>query len=153
MSATSRNPSLGLDPPIFHKGSARMFNNDVLEKLSRVHPAMPAVLFLPVIALSLWTAFARDRTAGVGAAAWQFSLGYLGWTLIEYWLHRVLFHLPVRGPLTQRVHFFVHGVHWMPDWFRPKVNCGGCQRRAATLRLRLRDPGRLVRPRPCLPLF
>jgi|SRR5438477_1630019 len=114
MSATSRNPSLGLDPPIFHKGSARMFNNDVLEKLSRVHPAMPAVLFLPVIALSLWTAFARDRTAGVGAAAWQFSLGYLGWTLIEYWLHRVLFHLPVRGPLTQRVHFFVHGVHH--DW-------------------------------------
>jgi sterol desaturase/sphingolipid hydroxylase (fatty acid hydroxylase superfamily) len=46
--------------------------------------------------------------------AWQFVAGYLGWTLTEYWLHRLFFHLPVRGPLSQRIYFFVHGVHH--DW-------------------------------------
>src|SRR5207249_2340744 len=106
--------SHGADGAVFYKGSARMFKNDFLEKLSRVHPATPAALFLPVVGLSLWAALARDRGAGAGAIAWRLGLGYLGWTLVEYWLHRVLFHLPVRGPFTQRVYFFVHGVHH--DW-------------------------------------
>lgn len=123
MSATSRSRSHGADAAIFHRGRARMFKNDFLEKLSRVHPATPAVLFLPVVGLSLWAAVARDRTAA-GIIAWQFALGYVGWTLIEYWLHRVLFHWPVRGAFTRRVHFFVHGVHHDWPW----------------------DPGRLVLP-------
>jgi sterol desaturase/sphingolipid hydroxylase (fatty acid hydroxylase superfamily) len=97
----------------FHKGSARMFKNDLLEKLSHVHPATPAVLFVPVIALALWVAVAVDG-ARPGQIAWQLPLGYLGWTLLEYWLHRLFFHLPVRGPLSQRVYFFIHGVHH--DW-------------------------------------
>jgi len=40
--------------------------------------------------------------------------GYLGWTLTEYWLHRLFFHLPVRGKISERIYFFVHGVHH--DW-------------------------------------
>jgi dihydroceramide fatty acyl 2-hydroxylase len=97
----------------FHKGSARMFKNDLLEKLSHVHPVTPAVLFLPVIAASMWASAAVDHTAAIDVA-WQVVAGYLGWTLTEYWLHRLFFHLPVRGPISQRIYFFVHGVHH--DW-------------------------------------
>ena len=97
----------------FHKGSARMFRNELLEKLSHVHPATPAILFLPVVAVALWAAVAVDG-AGPARIAWQLALGYVGWTLLEYWLHRLLFHLPVRGPVTQRIYFFIHGVHH--DW-------------------------------------
>ena len=97
----------------FHKGSARMFDSPLLEKLSRVHPATPVVLFLPIITASLWAALGVDHTPAV-ALAWQLVAGYLGWTLIEYWLHRLFFHLPVRGPMSERVYFFVHGVHH--DW-------------------------------------
>jgi sterol desaturase/sphingolipid hydroxylase (fatty acid hydroxylase superfamily) len=97
----------------FHKGSARMFENRLLEKLSHVHPATPAILFLPVAAVSLWAAVAVDHRAPL-AIGFQLLAGYLGWTLLEYWLHRLFFHMPVRGPFTQRVYFFVHGVHH--DW-------------------------------------
>jgi sterol desaturase/sphingolipid hydroxylase (fatty acid hydroxylase superfamily) len=33
------------------------------------------------------------------------------WTLCEYWIHRVIFHLEPRGPVGRRVHFVIHGVH------------------------------------------
>lgn len=111
--SASRRTSHSTGEPVFHKGSARMFENPLLEKLSHVHPATPAVLFLPVVLVSLWAALARDG-AGALALAWQIPAGYLMWTLLEYWLHRLLFHLPVRGPMSQRIYFFIHGVHH--DW-------------------------------------
>lgn len=112
-------PELAINPTAekaggaFHKGSARMFESDWMEKLSHVHPATPAVLFIPVIAISMWVAITRDH-AGLATIAWQLPAGYVGWTLLEYWLHRMFFHLPVRGPITRRIYFFVHGVHH--DW-------------------------------------
>jgi sterol desaturase/sphingolipid hydroxylase (fatty acid hydroxylase superfamily) len=104
----------------FHKGSARMFDSDLLEKLSHVHPATPAVLFGPVLTVSLWAAVAVDHTPAVHIA-WQFLAGYLGWTLTEYWLHRLFFHLPVRGKISERIYFFVHGVHHDWPWDRSRL--------------------------------
>jgi sterol desaturase/sphingolipid hydroxylase (fatty acid hydroxylase superfamily) len=104
----------------FHKGSARMFENDLLEKLSHVHPATPAILFLPVAAVSLWAAVSIDQTHAL-AIAWQVFAGYLGWTLLEYWLHRLFFHMPVRGPVSRRVYFFIHGVHHDWPWDRSRL--------------------------------
>jgi sterol desaturase/sphingolipid hydroxylase (fatty acid hydroxylase superfamily) len=104
----------------FHKGSARMFESDLLEKLSHVHPATPAVLFLPVMTISLWAAVTVDHTPVVHMA-WQFLAGYLGWTLTEYWLHRLFFHLPVRGKISERIYFFVHGVHHDWPWDRSRL--------------------------------
>jgi len=43
-------------------------------------------------------------------------VGYLLWTLFEYWLHRMVFHLPVVGPKTQRAYFLIHGVHHDYPW-------------------------------------
>ena len=81
----------------FHKGSARMFESEWLEKLSHVHPATPAVLFLPVVAFSLYLAVGPRQHAGGRTSRWQVRGRLLGWTLIEYWFHRLFFHLPVRG--------------------------------------------------------
>ena len=49
--ATDRSrPLPTIDGGAYYKGSARIFQSDWLEKLSHVHPATPAVLFLPVVA-------------------------------------------------------------------------------------------------------
>lgn len=40
-----------------------------------------------------------------------FILGLFLWTLLEYLLHRFLFHYPARGPLQERIFFLFHGVH------------------------------------------
>ena len=96
----SRSRQLRASPPLFH--------SPLLDRLSRVHPAVPALLHGPVVVVLAVLAAGRaglpDATAGLAA-------GYVLWTLTEYWLHRVVFHLePARG-LGARLHFLIHGVH------------------------------------------
>lgn len=97
----------------FNQGSARMFRNPWLERLSHVHPATPAVIFVPAIAFGLYQSFVTHALSPA-AVAGRLLLGYVLWTLTEYWLHRLVFHLPVRGPLTRKIYFYLHGVHH--DW-------------------------------------
>ncbi len=71
------------------RASPRMFDSDLLDKLSRVHPAVPPILFVPVITFLLVEGFVRG--AGALTALWLLG-GYVFWTLTEYWLHRIVFH-------------------------------------------------------------
>jgi sterol desaturase/sphingolipid hydroxylase (fatty acid hydroxylase superfamily) len=104
----------------FHKGSARMFRSDFFEWFSHVHPATPAVLFLPVVAFSLYQAMGPHQQAVAPSLGWAL-VGYLVWTLFEYWFHRLFFHLEVRGPRTERIYFFIHGVHHDWPWDRTRL--------------------------------
>jgi sterol desaturase/sphingolipid hydroxylase (fatty acid hydroxylase superfamily) len=92
-----------------------MFESDFLERFSRVHPAIPALVYLPIAAVSVGMALFGNHLPLWRVAA-EVLAGYLFWTLFEYWLHRVFFHLPVVGPKTRRIHFFVHGVHHDYPW-------------------------------------
>jgi dihydroceramide fatty acyl 2-hydroxylase len=90
------------------KASPRMFENPVLDKLSRVHPAVPVVVFVPVV--GVLAALGVDR-AGAGRAALWVLGGLVFWTLTEYWLHRLVFHFEPDHPVGRRLHFIIHGVH------------------------------------------
>ena len=90
------------------RASPRMFDSNVLDKLSRVHPSVPPILFGPTIAFMLIEGFIH----GVGwAAPLWLAGGYLFWTLTEYWLHRLVFHFEPEGRLGARLHWIIHGVH------------------------------------------
>jgi sterol desaturase/sphingolipid hydroxylase (fatty acid hydroxylase superfamily) len=90
------------------RASPRMFDSDRLDRLSRVHPIVPVVLFLP--AIGIFFALGVDRMGAPEAIAWALA-GYFFWTLTEYWLHRVVFHFePDRG-IGARLHWIIHGVH------------------------------------------
>jgi sterol desaturase/sphingolipid hydroxylase (fatty acid hydroxylase superfamily) len=104
----------------FHKGSARMFRSDFFEWFSHVHPATPAVLFIPLVAFAMYMAIGRWGQPPLEAVAWLVG-GYVLWTLFEYWFHRLFFHLRVRGPRTARIYFFIHGVHHDYPWDRTRL--------------------------------
>ena len=87
-----------------------MFESDFIERFSRAHPLMPAVLYLPVVAVSVYVARSVNGVS-YGRLALEIFGGYLGWTLVEYWLHRLFFHLPIVGPKTARLNFLFYGVH------------------------------------------
>jgi sterol desaturase/sphingolipid hydroxylase (fatty acid hydroxylase superfamily) len=111
--------------------TCRMFGSDLLERLSHVHPLVPHMLYLPVIALMPVLAV-RDGQ-GVGPIALLFAAGALAWTLVEYVIHRFVFHppqwienetravtaslgrddavLPALPSLRHKFYFLVHGVH------------------------------------------
>ena len=85
-----------------------MFDSDLLDRLSRVHPAVPAVLFLPAIVVLFAAGVERMNTTS--AVAWAAG-GYLFWTLTEYWLHRIVFHFEPEKGIGARLHWIIHGVH------------------------------------------
>jgi len=99
--------------------SPRMFKSDWLDAGSRTHWSVVPLLYLPAAT----GAFAYARAgAEVGWAAGLSlaAVGFVAWTLAEYWLHRTLFHWQPPGALGSRVHFLLHGVHhqWPKDRYR-----------------------------------
>jgi sterol desaturase/sphingolipid hydroxylase (fatty acid hydroxylase superfamily) len=99
-SAARRSEILRASPP--------MFRSRWLDALSRVHPAVPAVIFGPAIVATFVLGAARIGAAEAIAAA---VLGYLIWTLTEYWLHRLVFHFEPERGIGARLHWIIHGVH------------------------------------------
>ncbi len=87
-----------------------MFDSDLLDKLSRVHPAVPVVIFLPEIVVLLALAIDAGGTSPLGMIG-LFAGGYLFWTLSEYWIHRVIFHFEPEDGFGARLHWIIHGVH------------------------------------------
>jgi sterol desaturase/sphingolipid hydroxylase (fatty acid hydroxylase superfamily) len=90
------------------KASPPMFDSRLLDACSRVHPAVPVVLFVPAIVVLLAHGFGRSGTVGALAIALG---GWLFWTLTEYWMHRLVFHFEPEHPLGARLHWIIHGVH------------------------------------------
>jgi sterol desaturase/sphingolipid hydroxylase (fatty acid hydroxylase superfamily) len=90
------------------RASPPMFESRVLDALSRVHPAVPALIFLPAILLMAAWGLSRES---VGAVAALIAGGYAFWTLFEYWLHRLVFHFEPQAGLGARMHWIIHGVH------------------------------------------
>ena len=85
-----------------------MFKRDWMDRLSRVHPAVPVVIFLPAIVVLGVLAFGRMAAL---PALGLIAAGYLLWTLSEYWIHRAIFHFEPEDGLGARFHWIVHGVH------------------------------------------
>jgi sterol desaturase/sphingolipid hydroxylase (fatty acid hydroxylase superfamily) len=85
-----------------------MFESDLLDRLSRVHPIVPPLIFLPAVVI-LFLVGAPElgtlETVGLVAAGWLF------WTLMEYWIHRLVFHFEPESGLGARFHWIIHGVH------------------------------------------
>jgi sterol desaturase/sphingolipid hydroxylase (fatty acid hydroxylase superfamily) len=90
------------------KASPRMFESEWLDRLSRVHPAVPVVIFGPAIGILAGFALA---TASLPMALLLLVLGYAFWTLTEYWIHRAIFHFEPEEGLGARFHWIIHGVH------------------------------------------
>jgi dihydroceramide fatty acyl 2-hydroxylase len=90
------------------RASPPMFESRVLDALSRVHPIVPVLIFVPgIVALESW---------GISKVSVLLSLallvaGYALWTLFEYWLHRIVFHFEPEQGLGARLHWIIHGVH------------------------------------------
>jgi dihydroceramide fatty acyl 2-hydroxylase len=90
------------------KSSPRMFESQLLDRLSRVHPAVPVVIFLPAVSIMLGLGAAElSLWATVGLVA----AGYAVWTLAEYWIHRGIFHFEPEDGIGARFHWIIHGVH------------------------------------------
>ena len=88
--------------------SVRLFQNSFLEYFSHIHPATPAVVYIPISAVM--TYFGLQRTSA-GNFILLFLLGLVLWTLFEYVMHRFVFHYNPKTEFGKKIHFLAHGVH------------------------------------------
>lgn len=90
--------------------SLRVFRHEIVERvLARAHPITPIVWFGPV---AVWAALraAEDGLALVEIVA-LFAAGWLLWSFLEYWLHRLVFHRAPTDVQGRVRSFLVHGYH------------------------------------------
>lgn len=90
--------------------TTRMFQNDLLERFSRIHPATPFVVWIPVAAAFVVRSVVRHELTALATVGFVL-LGMLVWTVAEYVLHRWVFHWTNDTAWGKRIHFLLHGVH------------------------------------------
>jgi sterol desaturase/sphingolipid hydroxylase (fatty acid hydroxylase superfamily) len=90
--------------------TVRMFDNNFLEALSKIHFSVPLYIYLPIILALLYRGLVLFNIQSSKLIA-LFLLGILVWTLTEYALHRFVFHYVPDSKFGQRIHFIFHGVH------------------------------------------
>ena len=99
--------------------SPRMFESNFLDLFSRTHPAIVPILFVPGATFAFAYSVVREGVSVLFTTALALA-GFVTWTLIEYWLHRLFFHWNAPGKWGERLHFLIHGVHhkWPRDKYR-----------------------------------
>lgn len=93
-----------------NKGTRQLFNNPVLEKLSRTHIGVPVTIFLGYSVTLLYWSIAHTRLSAWVTVA-MFFTGMLAFTLVEYLVHRYLFHMTTYNEWRKKFQYTVHGVH------------------------------------------
>lgn len=92
------------------KGSKSLFKNKVLEKLTRTHISVPLIVFA-IISTGLMVYGLNKHYVNAINAPLLFFAGVLAFTLVEYLMHRFLFHLIPKNEKQEKFAYLVHGVH------------------------------------------
>ncbi len=92
------------------RGSAVMFKNRFLESLTKTHPLTPLIVYLPAVIYFIAHSFYKLNFKTLTIIV-LFLTGAFSWTLVEYLLHRFVFHFEPRTPIGFKIQFMIHGVH------------------------------------------
>lgn len=95
---------------INNKGTKTLFDNPVLERLSRTHISIPISLFVLYSGGLLYWSIA-NTSISVGMTTLLFFTGLLTFTLVEYLAHRYIFHMSTYTELRKKLQYAFHGVH------------------------------------------
>jgi sterol desaturase/sphingolipid hydroxylase (fatty acid hydroxylase superfamily) len=92
----------------------RLFESDLVEFFTHIHPAVVALIWTPVVLFFLGSAIwrvVRQPGARAGYIVVGIVCGLLLWTLAEYTLHRFVFHFRPRTARQARIVYLFHGIH------------------------------------------
>lgn len=93
-----------------NNGTKQLFENPILEKLSRTHIAIPVSLFFITGALLGWYAFTHTAMSHLYISV-LFLGGAITFTFIEYWVHRSVYHIEPSTEARAKFQYVAHGVH------------------------------------------
>lgn len=88
-----------------------MFQNPILELLSISGPKMMVTFHLLVAISLIYVGNQKLPYLGIGTITVLFVSGLIFWTLMEYILHRYLFHWIGENKYLKAFHYALHGYH------------------------------------------
>ena len=92
------------------QGKGRVFQNPVLEFLTKSSPWIIWSIYLPIIGFSMYWGYA-EHSLSLGLISALFFGAIFFWTFTEYVLHRYVFHFVNENKYVQRFHYLAHGYH------------------------------------------
>ncbi|XP_024022798.1 dihydroceramide fatty acyl 2-hydroxylase FAH1-like [Morus notabilis] len=95
--------------PIPTKESPRFFESDILEFLTRTAWWVIPLVWLPVVCYTISMSVRMGHTCSEIAV--MVAVGVFIWTLLEYSLHRFLFHIKTKTYWGNTIHYLLHGCH------------------------------------------
>ncbi|HHP7242321.1 MAG TPA: sterol desaturase family protein [Cyclobacteriaceae bacterium] len=93
-----------------HKGTKRLFDNQILESLTRTHILFPLSIYTMISAVCVYIGIANFGLTVLNIVA-LFIAGFMSFTLIEYIMHRFVFHMKPDTPKKEKISYTIHGVH------------------------------------------
>jgi sterol desaturase/sphingolipid hydroxylase (fatty acid hydroxylase superfamily) len=88
----------------------KVFDNKLIQALSRTPIWAPICLFFIISGGLLYWAVA-EQAFEIPFVALLFIAGWLFFSLLEYCMHRFLFHMPITTEFRKNVQYGFHGVH------------------------------------------
>src|SRR4051812_8433055 len=93
-----------------NKGTRALFDNKVLESLTRTHFAFPVTLYFFISTVAVLYAFIQVQNN------WLFNLlmfitGMVIFSFVEYLIHRFLFHFKTDTEKKVHLQYNIHGIH------------------------------------------
>lgn len=93
-----------------NKGTKQLFENPILEKLSRTHISIPLIIFISYSGgLLYWNV--KNTSLSPLTTIILFLTGFIAFTWVEYNMHRYVFHMEAYTELRKKVQYMIHGVH------------------------------------------
>ena len=104
----AKTPNTAIKPK--NKGQKVIFDNPILESLTRTHISVPITIFVLFSTGLIIYAFIYAALPPYLIIS-LFIIGFLIFTLIEYLVHRYVFHMETDTELKEKIQYSFHGIH------------------------------------------
>lgn len=98
------------DTLVHNSGTGQLSGNMFIERLTRTHFITPIILYTTVSIACLFYTIINQVVAWQNII-WLFVIGALTFSLVEYCIHRFLFHFHAETEKEKKVQYNIHGVH------------------------------------------
>jgi sterol desaturase/sphingolipid hydroxylase (fatty acid hydroxylase superfamily) len=95
---------------INNKGQAQLFQNPVLEALTKTHPLVIWGMYIPIMAYMLFYGYTTLGFSGLKVFS-TWAIGIFCWSIFEYFAHRFLFHMTPTTERGKKISYIMHGNH------------------------------------------
>ena len=95
---------------INNKGQARLFQNPILESLTKTNPLVIWGMYIPIIGGMLYYA-AKSFNQSLSTILALFFTGMIFWTFFEYIMHRFVYHFVSENKYIRRFVYIFHANH------------------------------------------